>query len=273
MYKTLLSGLVFVGTVFVLGCSTAEEGTPVQQKEEEAGVEEVAAEETTEPTQEPTTSAEIQEQWVKMSEAEKAQEKAKNMEQGPQTPEAFEGGEHTDLSSGDTAVWSNGLELTIYDVQVAPNEGKAIVQRAEATTPGRGKDPKGKSEVEDEPDELIVYRWYIENNGSDTIRFGGGFPCEHLDENGVALRPGGTTREQMKERKVKSPRPLEQPLEPGQKREDINSVAPPTEGTTFEIVCVQPPRAGTGKANVAGAPESSKASWRIDTTALKRRTS
>jgi hypothetical protein len=77
------------------------------------------------------------------------------------------------------------------------------------------------------------------------------------------------------ELKAKSPRPLEQPLEPGQKREDINSVAPPTEGDTFEIVCVQPPRSGggPGKTKVADAPETSKASWRIDTTALERRSS
>ncbi len=214
----------------------------VEKAEEEAGVEEVVPEETT-----------------------------------TEPPESVFEGEHTDLSNGDTAVWSNGLELTISDVHVAPNEGKAIVQRAEATTPGWDKDPKGKSKVENEPDELIVYRWHIENNGSDTIRFGGSFPCEFLDENGVALgpggAPGGTTREQMEELKAKSPRLLEQPVEPGKEREAIGSVAPPTEGTTIEIVCVQPPRAGggPGKTKVAEASEHFKASWLIDVSELERR--
>jgi hypothetical protein len=204
-------------------------GEDVERVEEEAGVEEVVAEETS--SNEPTPPT--------------------DMEKGPpETPEVFEG-EHVDLEPGDTAVWLNGMELTISDVYITPNESKALRQKAEARDKenrekGKEPPPGPKSKAEDEPDDLVVYHWVIENNGAEPIRFNSDFPCEFLDENGVALRNGGTTAEQMRQHRAKGPRPLEQTVEPGQRREDVGNVAPPTEGTTIEIVCIQPPRAGGG---------------------------
>jgi hypothetical protein len=107
------------------------------------------------------------------------------------------------------------------------------------------------------------------------VTFGGDLPCEALDENGLVSPPGrGGSRPEQQERQAKGPtNPLEQPLEPGQEREVWRSVAPPTEGTTIEIVCVQPPRSGHqgGKPKVALAAEGVKASWLINVPDLERR--
>ena len=55
---------------------------------------------------------------MKMSEAEK-----ERGQKGPQQTSPFEG-EHENLESGDAAVWREGLELTISDVHLAPNQRK-----------------------------------------------------------------------------------------------------------------------------------------------------
>ncbi len=109
--------------VFFAACGGGSEETPVEQKEEEAGVEEVVAEEETTPS--PTSFS--QEEWMKLSPAEKEAGK----KGPPQQTSPFEG-QHENLGSGDTAVWTSGLELTISDVYVAPNEHKALMQKAEA---------------------------------------------------------------------------------------------------------------------------------------------
>jgi hypothetical protein len=63
------------------------------------------------------------------------------------------------------------MELAISDLYIAPNEGKALQQKAEERQKERGKDSPAKSKAEQEPDELVVYRWVIENNGLEPIRF------------------------------------------------------------------------------------------------------
>jgi hypothetical protein len=292
MPKMFVLPLAFSATLLASACvgGGAED---VEQAEEEAGVEEVVPEEAT-PTPLPTPPAaptSPQEEWMKMSEAEKAQQKAKNMEKG-QAP-VFEG-EHENLQSGDTATWGNGLSMTVSDVHISPNEGrqedlermqKQKAKEEEAKAAGKKVPPQDEEkeaakmrETLEEPEELIAFHWHIENNGTETVNLGGDLPCEALDENGVAA-PGGkaASRPERQERQAQKAkglqRVLEQPLEPGQEREVWRSVVPPIQGDTIEIVCVQPPRAsgGPGKAKVAQAPDGSKASWLIDVSELERR--
>lgn len=93
-------------------------------------------------------------------------------------------------------------------------------------------------------------------------------PCEALDPNGVSVpHSSGIAEEQSETAQI---RPLEQPLEPGQTRTGVYSYAPPTEGTTFEIVCAHPPQQG-GRPNIAQPPDQGKASWSIDIAELEFR--
>jgi hypothetical protein len=78
----LLITLLLPTILLVWACGAGSDETPIEEAEEEAGLEEVASEETTAPeetTAEPTTSGEIQAQWMNMSDEEKAREKTKNM--------------------------------------------------------------------------------------------------------------------------------------------------------------------------------------------------
>ena len=199
-----------------------------------------------------------EEETSKQGNAQKVEEKT--------TPSPFEG-EHENLQSGDTAIWRQGLELTITDVHISPNQSRATAEKSRKAQEARGKEAK-KSLAEEGPEQLVVYTLSVQNNGQAPINFGGGVPCEALDPNGVSLPPsGGISEEQSKTAKT---RPLEQPLEPGQARTGVYSFAPPTEGTTFEIVCAHPPQSG-GKPNIAQIPEQGKASWSINVSELEFR--
>jgi hypothetical protein len=212
-----------------------------------------------------------------VEEAQKPQEKTS-------APSPFEG-EHEDLQPADAAVWREGLEITISDVHLAPNQRKVeALQRwekdkaREAEMKARGRDPVGRDpnwqppEV-DQPDELVVYQWTVANSGQQTITSGAeGLPCEYVDENGYTLRPvTGATEKEMAESKQKGTQnPFSQPLEPGRRREGTDNLSPPTEGTTIEIICAYPPQQG-GAPKIGQLPAQGKANWVIDVPSLERR--
>jgi hypothetical protein len=192
------------------------------------------------------------------------QEKAREAKKATLSP--FEG-EHENLRSGDTAVWREGLELTISDVHIVPNQSRRAAEETRKKQKAQGIKAK-KSLAEQGPLELVVFDWTVTNNGRIPVRFYGSLPCEALGPNGVRLPPTGAIAEEQSET-VKA-RPLDQPLEPGQTREGVESLAPPTESTTFEIVCAHPPEQG-GKPSIAQIPAQSKASWIIDVSNLEFR--
>jgi hypothetical protein len=193
MSKMFVLPLAFSATLLAAAYGGGAED--VEKAEEEAGLEEVVPEETTVATQT---------EWAKMSEAEKGQQKAKNMEKGPQSASPFEG-EHEDLQSGATATWSSGLAMTVSDVHISPNarleeaitkaeENKANAEerKAKSKDPSKGPDPEKikAGPAEDEPEELIAFHWHVENNGAEPVSFGGDLPCEVLDENGLVAPHG-----------------------------------------------------------------------------------
>lgn len=176
------------------------------------------------------------------------------------TPTSPFEGEHENLRSGDTAVWREGLEMSIYDVHIAPNQSRLIAEKSRKAQEARGNESE-ESPSENAPAELVVFGWTITNNEQLPVKFNGSLPCEALDPNGVRLPPSGGFAEE--QNKTIQTRPLEQPMEPGQTREGVESLSPPVEGTTFEIVCAHPPQQG-GKPSIAQLADQAKVSWSID---------
>jgi hypothetical protein len=158
--------------------------------------------------------------------------------------------------------------MSIYDVHIAPNQNRIMAEKSREAQEAQGIQSE-KTPMEDGPAELVVFGWVITNNEQSPVRFNSSLPCEALDSNGVRLPPssGGMAEEQ---RKTTQTRPLEQPMEPGQTREGVESLSPPSEGTTFEIVCAHPPPQG-GKPVIAQLPDEAKASWSIDISGLESR--
>jgi hypothetical protein len=180
----------------------------------------------------------------------------------PATP--FEG-EHTDLGDGDTATWNAGMAITVSDIHIATNENRRLAEENVAMGRGGEKSPALRG-----PEELIAFSWTITNEGETPINFSGRLPCTGLDVNGVELSGQGLTAEQMPNTGPKRTEEiLKQPLEQGQTRSGIASMAVPDAGIA-EWVCVQPPQQG-GPVNVGVVPEQGKATWTLDPATLPRR--
>ena len=130
------------------------------------------------------------------------QEKAKKGEEKT-TPSPFEG-EHENLQSGDTSVWREGLELTISDVHLAPNQSRASAQKSRESQEKRGKEAK-KSPAEEGPLQLVVFSWTVANNGQIPVNFGGSLPCEGLDPNGACSLPAGASLQSRAKRPKRDP--------------------------------------------------------------------
>jgi major membrane immunogen (membrane-anchored lipoprotein) len=178
--KCLLA--VLPTTVLLVGCGGQD--TPVEQAEEEAGVEEVQ--------QAPPRDE---------AEAKSDEAKKKAAEQGAKaTP--FKG-EHENLQPGDTAEWNAGMQITISDVYTAPN---AIRRNAEerkakadaAAKAGKGEPKGGPEPALQGPERLIGLTYTITNEGEMPVNFNGELPCTALDSNGLEFRGGGAlTAEQL----------------------------------------------------------------------------
>lgn len=256
----LILAVLTLATVLLTGCGGQE--TPVEQAEEEAGVEEVVEEETAAPYQAPPRDAE---------EAASDEAKRKAAEAGAKaTP--FEG-EHENLEDGDTATWNSGLTITISEIYTAPNETRRKAEenqaREEAKAKEKGVQPKGKSPALDDPEQLIGLTYTVTNEGEAPINFNGELPCTGLDSNGIELRGGGLTAEQSGGAYKPYGEILKQPLEQGQTRSGVLSIPTPDSGVA-EFVCVHPPQQG-GRVNVGQIPEQGRANWILDPAILPRR--
>lgn len=70
---------------------------------------------------------------------EKESAEQENTQKGEEkiTPSPFEG-EHENLQPSDTAVWWEGLELTIADVHLAPNQSRVSAQKSRESQERQG---------------------------------------------------------------------------------------------------------------------------------------
>ncbi len=116
------------------------------------------------------------------AEQENAQKGEEKTTSGP-----FEG-EHENLQSGDTAVWREGLELTISEIHLAPNQSHQSAQKSRESQEKRGKEAK-KSPAEEGPEQLGVFSLTVTNNEQIPVRLNGSLPCEALNPNGVSVPP------------------------------------------------------------------------------------
>jgi len=230
-----------LATVLLAGCGGQE--TPVEQAEEEAGAEEVVQ-------APPRDEAEA-----------RADEAKKKAAEAGAKASPFEG-EHTDLESGDTATWNDGLGITISDIHTAPNETRRKAEENVAKGKGGEKSPSLKG-----PEELIAFTYTVTNDGERPINFNGEIPCAGLDANGLELKGGGRTAEQEGDKPYGEI--LKQPLEPGQTRSGTISIEKP-DTDAAEYVCVHPPQQG-GQVNVGQIPEQGRAVWTLDPAGLPRR--